>query len=68
MMMVSLDEELKVWFISRWPSGIWSKHLRQQTGLEKSVFQRLLKKLEGKHLIKAVLSVQVSARRGVVWD
>lgn len=39
--------------------GIWAQPLRKATGLEKTVFLKVIKKLEGKKLIKAVTSVSV---------
>eukprot|EP00041_Stephanoeca_diplocostata_P009171 m.139581 g.139581 ORF g.139581 m.139581 type:complete len:336 (+) comp17633_c0_seq1:412-1419(+) len=43
--------------------GIWTKHLRSQTGLEKAQFNRVIKKMEGKKLIKSVLSVAAVKRK-----
>jgi hypothetical protein len=39
--------------------GIWSQPLRKATGLENTAFLKVIKKLEGKKLIKAVRSVTV---------
>ncbi len=41
--------------------GIWSQPLRKATGLENTSFLKVIKKLEGKKLIKAVRSVTVFA-------
>lgn len=39
--------------------GIWTKHLRMHTGIEKAQFTKVIKKLENKKLIKSVNSVSV---------
>ena len=44
-------------------SGIWTKHLRLQTGIEKAQFTKVIKKLENKKLIKSVNSVSATKRK-----
>jgi len=43
--------------------GVWAKHLRSQTGLEKALFQKVIKKLESKKLIKSVSSVSAPKQK-----
>eukprot|EP00037_Helgoeca_nana_P033787 m.419438 g.419438 ORF g.419438 m.419438 type:complete len:356 (-) comp31546_c0_seq1:684-1751(-) len=44
-------------------TGIWTKHLRLQTGIEKAQFTKVMKKLENKKLIKSVNSVSATKRK-----
>mmetsp|Transcript_20969 Transcript_20969/g.54567 ORF Transcript_20969/g.54567 Transcript_20969/m.54567 type:complete len:343 (+) Transcript_20969:359-1387(+) len=44
-------------------TGIWTKHLRLQTGIEKAQFSKVIKKLENKKLIKSVNSVSATKRK-----
>eukprot|EP00035_Acanthoeca_spectabilis_P030037 m.7533 g.7533 ORF g.7533 m.7533 type:complete len:342 (+) comp3967_c0_seq1:187-1212(+) len=44
-------------------TGIWTKHLRMHTGIEKAQFTKVIKKLENKKLIKSVNSVSATKRK-----
>ncbi len=42
--------------------GIWAQPLRKATGLDKTLFNKTIRKLESKKLIKSVTSVSVRPR------
>jgi DNA-directed RNA polymerase III subunit RPC6 len=47
--------------------GIWNKDIRTKSGLNPTDLKKILKVLEGKNLIKSVLSVSVSYRNKVFF-